>query len=64
VAVIRRWKMAIDPVCKMEVDEKKAPAKSLYKGKMYYFCSAGCKKAFESDPEKYLSAHNGPAKHP
>jgi Cu+-exporting ATPase len=46
--------MAIDPVCKMEVDEKKAPATSEYKGKKYYFCAVGCKKAFDADPEKYL----------
>lgn len=47
--------MAIDPVCKMQVDEKNAPATSEYKGKTYYFCAVGCKKAFEEDPEKYLS---------
>jgi len=46
--------MAIDPVCKMTVDEKKAAATSEYKGKKYYFCAAGCKKAFDQDPEKYL----------
>jgi Cu+-exporting ATPase len=48
--------MAIDPVCKMTVDEKTAPATSEYKGKKYYFCAAGCKKAFDADPEKYLKA--------
>jgi Cu+-exporting ATPase len=47
--------MAIDPVCKMEVDEKKAPATSEYKGKKYYFCAMGCKKAFDTNPEKYLA---------
>ena len=46
--------MAIDPVCKMEVEEGKAIATSEYKGKKYYFCAAGCKKAFDQDPEKYL----------
>jgi YHS domain-containing protein len=60
----RRWKMAIDPVCKMEVDEKKAPAKSLYKGKMYYFCSPGCKKAFDLNPEKYLASKKAADMHP
>jgi Cu+-exporting ATPase len=49
-------KMAIDPVCKMQVDEKTAPAKSEYKGKTYYFCAPGCKKAFDKEPEKYLEA--------
>ncbi len=48
--------MAIDPVCKMQVDEKTAPAKSEYKGITYYFCAVGCQKAFDKDPEKYLSA--------
>jgi len=46
--------MAIDPVCKMKVDEKHAAAKSDYKGTTYYFCAAGCKKAFDKEPEKYL----------
>jgi len=47
--------MAIDPVCKMEVQEIKAAATSEYKGKKYYFCAVGCKKAFDQNPEKYLS---------
>jgi Cu+-exporting ATPase len=47
-------RMAIDPVCKMQVDEKKAAATSEYKGKKYYFCSVACKKAFDEKPEKYL----------
>ncbi len=46
--------MAIDPVCKMEVDEASAKWKSTYKGQTYYFCAPGCKTAFEADPEKYL----------
>jgi Cu+-exporting ATPase len=46
--------MAVDPVCKMQVDEKKAAATSVYKGTTYYFCAAGCKKAFESAPDKFL----------
>ena len=46
--------MAVDPVCKMNVDEKKAAATHEYKGKTYYFCAAGCKDAFSKDPEKYL----------
>jgi YHS domain-containing protein len=45
--------MVKDPVCGMEFDEKKAAAKSEYKGKTYYFCAPGCKKTFDSNPEKY-----------
>jgi YHS domain-containing protein len=47
--------MAIDPVCKMKVEESKAAATSDYKGRKYYFCAVGCKKAFDPDPEKYLA---------
>ena len=46
--------MAIDPVCKMDVDEATAKFTSDYKGKTYYFCAPGCKKLFERDPEAYL----------
>ncbi|MDH7564391.1 MAG: YHS domain-containing protein [Candidatus Bathyarchaeota archaeon] len=46
--------MAKDPVCKMDVDEKTAKHKTLYKGKTYYFCAASCKKTFEANPEKYV----------
>ncbi|MFW6151208.1 MAG: YHS domain-containing protein [Chloroflexota bacterium] len=48
--------MAKDPVCGMEVNEKRAAATSQYKGKTYYFCAPGCKKAFDADPEKYLKS--------
>ena len=47
--------MAVDPVCKMIVDEETAQYKSEYKGKTYYFCAPGCKKAFDEEPEKYIS---------
>lgn len=43
-----------DPVCGMDIDPASAAGKSEYKGQTYYFCSAGCKKSFEKDPEKYL----------
>jgi YHS domain-containing protein len=46
--------MAIDPVCKMQVDPKTAAAETEYQGRTYYFCSPGCKVAFEKDPKKYL----------
>ena len=48
--------MAVDPVCKMKVDEKTAKFKTVYKGKTYYFCAPGCKVVFEENPEKYLEA--------
>jgi YHS domain-containing protein len=45
--------MAVDPVCKMNVDEKNAAATYQYQGKTYYFCAVGCKEAFAKDPDKY-----------
>ena len=46
--------MAVDPVCGMQVDEKQAAGKSEYQGKTYYFCSPGCKRSFDKEPQKYL----------
>jgi YHS domain-containing protein len=46
--------MAIDPICKMMVDEKTAKFTSIYNGKTYYFCAPGCKKAFDVNPEQYV----------
>ncbi len=43
-----------DPVCGMEIDPATAAGTSEYKGQTSYFCSAGCKKSFEKDPEKYV----------
>ena len=47
-------KMAIDPVCKMEVDEEQAAAQYEYKGKTYYFCAVGCKDTFAQHPEQFV----------
>jgi Cu+-exporting ATPase len=55
--------MAKDPVCGMEVDEQKAAAKVEHGGKTYYFCSPGCKTAFEKDPEKYAQPEEGEHHH-
>ncbi len=57
--------MAIDPVCKMTVNEKTATLKSDYGGKTYYFCNPSCKATFEKNPTKYVggstekSGHSG-----
>lgn len=57
--------MAIDPVCKMEVDEKTAQWTSVYEGQTYFFCAPGCKASFDKDPEKYLdhAEEHGPHHH-
>lgn len=46
--------MAIDPVCKMNVNEKNAKFRSSHEGKEYFFCSPGCKTSFDKDPGKFL----------
>jgi YHS domain-containing protein len=46
--------MAKDPVCGMDVDPAQAAGQSEYKGQTYYFCSSGCKKQFDKDPEQYV----------
>jgi Cu+-exporting ATPase len=53
-----------DPVCNMDVDPTTAAGSSEYKGQTYYFCSAGCVKRFNADPEKYLGPKTAPAELP
>ncbi|MGH7554329.1 MAG: YHS domain-containing protein, partial [Longimicrobiales bacterium] len=45
-----------DPVCGMTVDVETAPARASYRGVTYYFCSEGCRREFDSDPARYVSA--------
>ncbi|MEM2096000.1 MAG: YHS domain-containing protein [Candidatus Caldarchaeum sp.] len=46
--------MAVDPVCKMNVDERNAKHVSAYQGQNYYFCSRHCKELFDKTPQKYV----------
>lgn len=45
-----------DPVCGMEVGEKNDSAS--FNGKVYFFCCASCKWAFENDPTKFTGECN------
>ena len=45
---------AVDPICLMSVDIATAEYMSEYEGEPVYFCSAGCKEAFDRDPVQYL----------
>ena len=45
--------MERDVVCGMQVDPKKAAGQSEYNGRMYYFCSSGCKTKFDANPKQY-----------
>jgi xanthine dehydrogenase accessory factor len=47
---------AKDPICGMTVDTNKASYKSEYRGKMFFFCCAGCKQTFECGPERYVES--------
>jgi len=38
----------------MKVDPEKAKYKTVYKGKIYYFCSKWCMEEFEKEPEYHL----------
>lgn len=55
--------MEKDPVCGMEVDPKTATNKSTYQGKIYYFCSPGCKRDFDKEPNKYINMGTRDAEH-
>ncbi len=48
--------MVQDVVCGMWVDPKMAAAKSEYQERTYYFCSRGCKVAFDKNPAKYAAS--------
>ena len=46
--------MALDPICKMTVDESTAKFTSELEGKTFYFCAQRCKEMFDEDPDYYL----------
>ena len=46
--------LARDPVCGMTVDPATATEKVEHGGTTYYFCSAGCRTAFEKNPAQYV----------
>ena len=50
---------ATDPVCGMMVEVATARYIAQYAGQAYYFCSAGCKRSFEKQPETYLVTSGG-----
>lgn len=46
---------AVDPVCGMTVDPATAAARLAHEGRVYWFCSTGCRRRFETDPTRYLA---------
>jgi RND family efflux transporter MFP subunit len=55
---------AEDPVCGMQVDEKRALAAGRtleHDGHTYYFCADDCKRSFQQNPARYLKSLPPPA---
>jgi len=46
---------AVDPVCRMAVEVTSARHVVEHGGARYSFCSSGCKRSFEEEPEKYVA---------
>ena len=55
--------MVKDPICGMDVDPKTAAGKSEYQGQTFFFCSGGCKKAFDKEPHKYVKTQGHDPEH-
>lgn len=49
---------AIDPICQMKVNIKRAKYKSDFENQAVYFCCAGCKTKFDADPAAYPTSIN------
>ncbi len=50
--------MAHDVICGMDVNEQDATARGLtseYQGRTYSFCSPGCERQFDQEPERYAA---------
>jgi Cu+-exporting ATPase len=47
----------------LTVDPATATQRAEYRGQTYYFCSPGCRAAFEKEPERYLQAAASAAGH-
>jgi YHS domain-containing protein len=62
----QRWvppETDIDPVCRMSVQAGGAKS-SVYRGTVYYFCSAEHRDQFEADPERYVGSRVAAAPQP
>ena len=54
--------MHVDPVCGMQVDAARAAGSSVHGSNRYYFCSTGCLKKFESDPDNFVAPNSSPSR--
>lgn len=46
--------MPVDPVCGMEIEESEIADTADYRGRIYYFCSTGCRQTFEENPAEFM----------
>ncbi len=46
----------MDPNCGMKLTTESIKDTAVYEGKLYGFCSSGCKESFQKDPQAKLSA--------
>jgi putative ABC transport system ATP-binding protein len=53
-----RVSMATDPVCGMAVEKEKAVVAE-WNGRIFYFCSRGCRNEFLEDPEGFTDGDDG-----
>jgi adenylate cyclase len=47
--------VAVDPVCRMQVNREDAPARLPYGDRTHYFCSFDCARTFAASPDLYAS---------
>ena len=50
-----------DLVCGMMVDPRGTPYRTGHRGIVYYFCSAGCQKRFQAEPDRFLAVAIAPS---
>ncbi|HEX6201494.1 MAG TPA: heavy metal translocating P-type ATPase, partial [Thermoanaerobaculia bacterium] len=53
---VRPEPLVTDPVCGMTFPPEKARTSSEHQGETIYFCSEGCRRRFEAEPERYPAA--------
>ncbi len=53
--------VAVDPNCGMDMHKTAVKDTTVYQGKLYGFCSTGCKTAFLKNPEEKLAKLTTPA---
>ncbi len=47
-----------DPVCGMTVDPQAGKPSHAHGGRLFHFCSAGCRDRFAAQPDEYLTARD------